>query len=415
MARRTILRSLLLCATASCVGIIAASLLAEIFLRTFELAPTNSVVTVTETDFQRVPGIFTPDQNLIDTRIPALPHHVRINSLGYRGEDFPLQKPREELRILMIGDSFTYGDFVNDDQTLPAQLQQRLRMGCENVRVINGGIGGTTIVTHEALAKRAFPLQPDVILITFSENDVDDLAQPLWYSLAENRRQKSAFPLSLLYPTLRRTALWNFALDVRAHLRLRRIAPQPSKEKTTQVTTNDSRRKEYSVALRRLRDSVLERGIVFVFAIYPSHYSVESPARAELVEWAIRVGVSVNVPTINLLIPLRSSRLPIDPLYLLPLDGHPSPEGYKIAAQFLGTELERLEPIQTLCHGDIKGKVLSQDALEPVAIAKHKLKAMPRLMLAQGHQAHAASHSPGCCRAIWHAVLELAAGTLRHT
>lgn len=48
--------------------------------------------------------------------------------------------------MLMIGDSFTYGDYVG------------------NVRAINAGTAGTTIVTHTVLVERALPLRPDLAI-----------------------------------------------------------------------------------------------------------------------------------------------------------------------------------------------------------------------------------------------------------
>src|SRR5213594_1062766 len=109
--------------------------LTELVLRIFVLAPVNGVATVTERQYQRVPGLFAPNQRLIDRRQRALPHEVSIDSLGYRGPDIARQKMPGEVRVLLVGDSFIYGDFVNDVQTLPAQLERRLRSSCGDVRV----------------------------------------------------------------------------------------------------------------------------------------------------------------------------------------------------------------------------------------------------------------------------------------
>jgi hypothetical protein len=78
------------------------------------------VSTVTEKEFSSVPGILSPGQRVIDRRDPRLPHRVTTNSLGYRGREVAARKQPGELRILFAGDSFVYGDFVNDDQTLCA-------------------------------------------------------------------------------------------------------------------------------------------------------------------------------------------------------------------------------------------------------------------------------------------------------
>ena len=75
---------------------------------------------------------------------------MTTNALGYRGPGFPLVKRPGEFRILFTGDSFAYGDFVNDDQTLPAQLEQRLNGRCGTVRVVK-----PTVVMGSLLASYA--------------------------------------------------------------------------------------------------------------------------------------------------------------------------------------------------------------------------------------------------------------------
>ncbi|MBK7905607.1 MAG: hypothetical protein IPJ78_03495 [Gemmatimonadetes bacterium] len=106
--------------------------------------------------------------------------HVRINSLGYRGPEIPREKPPGEYRVVMIGDSFTFGDYVDDHETLPAKLEEALRADCAAVRAINAGVMNTTIDSHAQMAERALALEPDLVVLTFYENDVDDLRNPMW-------------------------------------------------------------------------------------------------------------------------------------------------------------------------------------------------------------------------------------------
>jgi len=321
---------------ASCV---AALLVVEGLLRVLDLGPSQGVGSVTEDDFERVPGLLTPGQDLVDREKPALPYHVRINAHGFRGPDFPLEKPPGRLRVLAVGDSFTYGDFVDDDETLPARVESELAARCGPTTVVNAGIGGTTLVTHEHMIERALPLRPDVVLLTFSENDVVDLASPMWHSLAENRRAKSRFPLSVLYPVLRHTALWNFALRVRATwaTHARPVAfddAEPTAEEAAQRAATMRRlRGDYAARLRSIRDLVRAHDVGLVYALYPSHHSVLAPEDAEQVEWVAELGRTLGIETVSLLEPLRASREPMDRLYLLPHDGHPSPLGHAIAAR----------------------------------------------------------------------------------
>jgi hypothetical protein len=58
-------------------------------------------------------------------RVPNTVHDV--NPLGYRGEPRERERPLGTLRILMIGDSYTYGQAVAADQTMAANLERQLR------------------------------------------------------------------------------------------------------------------------------------------------------------------------------------------------------------------------------------------------------------------------------------------------
>jgi len=308
---------------------------AELVLRALDLAPVAAVVTVSQEQYERVPGIFAPSQTLVDRREPALPHRVSINNLGYRGADLSRQPANGEVRVILVGDSFTYGDFVDDGETLPAQLEGVLARSGVNIRVINGGLGGSTITDETHMLERALPLALDLAMVVFSEEDFGRLGtdNTMWARLAENRGAKSRFPLSLLYPLLRRTALWNLGLRMSA---TRQGAAAPSWRDW------EPYRDRYRDALLALRDLLRARGVPLVLAAYPSHWTV-SGETTERVDWVLARAEAAGVPTVNLLPPLRESGLPTTKLYLLPHDGHPSPLGYSVAATYLANQMKQKE------------------------------------------------------------------------
>ena len=72
---------------------------------------------------------------------------IRINHYGQRGPDYPLQKPPGELRIMVLGDSLTMGQGVQDDESFPARLGQLMAAQDgegHSVRVVNAGVNGWT-------------------------------------------------------------------------------------------------------------------------------------------------------------------------------------------------------------------------------------------------------------------------------
>ena len=327
----------------------AALLIAEGVLRLAHLAPTDGLATVNAGEFAAIPGIFAPRQDLIDRRDPHLPYHVTTNSLGYRGSDVPQSKPPGELRILFTGDSFAFGDFVDDDATLPAQLERRLKARCSDVRVVNAGLGDATIVEEAHLIERGLMVSPDLVILLFSENDIDDLNRvPTWDRLADNRRAKSRFPFSLVYPVLRRTALWNLALKARAQERVDEHPVRIDWTAQGQEAFTPRLRDEYRQDLGRVRDSLKARGIPLVFVAYPSHYAVLKTTMRGQMTWVAQTAHGLDLPVVNLLTPLAASGLG-QALYLLPFDGHPSPRGYEVASAYLADRLASLEPLKHVC------------------------------------------------------------------
>ncbi len=288
------MRQVFLRCAAISVGVVVALVLAEGVLRLLHLAPADGVATVTEAEFRSLPGILAPDQDVVDAREPKLPYHMTTDSLGYRGHGFPRHKQPGEFRILFTGDSFVYGDFVEDDHTLPAQLERRLNGRCGDVRVVNAGLGDATIVDEAYLIERGLQVSPDLVILLFSENDIDDLNRvSTWERLADNRRAKSRFPFSLLYPVLRRTALWNLSLRVRA---MRREGEHPARIDWTAGGSQDSTtprlRDAYHRDLLAVRDTLSARGIPLVFVAYPSHHALlREPMRGQMM-WVTRTAAA---------------------------------------------------------------------------------------------------------------------------
>jgi len=98
------------------------------------------------------------------------------NSLGYRNNEFPLEKPGGVYRIVALGGSSTYDVRIEDNnQTFTAQLEKLLKeeYGYQQVEVINAGVPGYNsweILTN--LEFRVLDLDPDLVIIYEGTNDV---------------------------------------------------------------------------------------------------------------------------------------------------------------------------------------------------------------------------------------------------
>jgi len=111
---------------------------------------------------------------------------VRINSRGYRGREYPWDRPAG-FRILGLGDSFAFGFGVEEDDTYLARLERALASG--HVEVINAGLAGMGPDNEAALlAADGGALRPDLVLLgLFVGNDLADaLTGPMRTRLRED-------------------------------------------------------------------------------------------------------------------------------------------------------------------------------------------------------------------------------------
>lgn len=101
---------------------------------------------------------------------------ITINSLGYRGQKFARKKHEGIIRILFLGDSFTYGFAMDDEDTLPRLVEKHLLQHFSNVEVINAGFHGGSQQQYELYLKtEGFSLDPDIIVISsLADNDITD-------------------------------------------------------------------------------------------------------------------------------------------------------------------------------------------------------------------------------------------------
>jgi hypothetical protein len=100
-----------------------------------------------------------------------LDYTVEINSLGMRDREITLQKPPGKRRILLIGDSVTFGTGVDAGWRFSDFMQRALG---DRVEVINAGVPGwgtdQELIYFENSACR---LEPDVVVLVFTTaNDV---------------------------------------------------------------------------------------------------------------------------------------------------------------------------------------------------------------------------------------------------
>ncbi|MBU1446175.1 SGNH/GDSL hydrolase family protein [Patescibacteria group bacterium] len=109
---------------------------------------------------------------------------IKINSLGFRDDEIPLEKSENEKRIVVTGDSFTFGMGVTHENTFTEILEENLNAKNDgnSYNVINtGSIGYTIDNEYLVLKEKALQLDPDMAIVAFfTGNDVTELRRHEW-------------------------------------------------------------------------------------------------------------------------------------------------------------------------------------------------------------------------------------------
>lgn len=101
---------------------------------------------------------------------------VTTNSRGLRSPEYPYKKDRGVYRIIILGDSFTFGHGVEDNETFSYYLCEYLYNGRKNFEVVNAGVNGYgTWEELEWLKSEGYKYEPDLVITAFcGDNDALD-------------------------------------------------------------------------------------------------------------------------------------------------------------------------------------------------------------------------------------------------
>lgn len=94
------------------------------------------------------------------------------NSRGWRDKEYTYKKPLGVKRIVVLGDSFTFGLRVEHENTFPKVLEQKLG---DKYQVLSLGMTGYgTDQEFISLYREGLNYEPDVVILAFFMNDVYD-------------------------------------------------------------------------------------------------------------------------------------------------------------------------------------------------------------------------------------------------
>ena len=150
---------------------------------------------------------------------------VKINSQGLRSDvEYEWAKPQDEIRILGIGDSFTFGWGVSLEESFLQRLEHRLhQMTGSDIETINAGVPGWNLNHYYVyLKERGIRYSPDVIVLSYFINDVPNSIQETIPANPKHQRgwehKGGLFRFSYLFNFVK-----SFANNIRRKNRFKRI------------------------------------------------------------------------------------------------------------------------------------------------------------------------------------------------
>lgn len=100
----------------------------------------------------------------------------KVNNKGWRDKNRNFKNKKNAYRILILGDSETFGAIVKDENRYAAILESKLSQNY-NIEVISIGLGGWgTDQQLEFMLNEGFKYKPNLVINQFNINDIDDNA-----------------------------------------------------------------------------------------------------------------------------------------------------------------------------------------------------------------------------------------------
>lgn len=165
------------------------------------------------------------------------PYRVVTNSAGLRRKtDTLLPKPKDTLRIYCLGDSFTFGPYLPNEETYPNILEHMLDLppGFKKTEVLNGGVAGHAMEEErDQFVQRGYLSQPDLVILQVLGNDLPALlGDPHARPLNPDQAWPDELPLTYrLKLWLRKATEYSALLRITRHIRIEASNyPQMEKE-----------------------------------------------------------------------------------------------------------------------------------------------------------------------------------------
>ncbi|MCP4665394.1 MAG: hypothetical protein GY849_03420 [Deltaproteobacteria bacterium] len=303
-------------------------------------------------DWELVPG---------SSGIGGFGETYRINSAGFRDIEHERERRPGIFRIMVIGDSFTFGPSVNLEDTYPKQLERILKDSHIRCEVINCGVIGYDMWQHfEMLKRKVLPHQPDLVILGLFLNDITDPIPPYKKGTGQ---WKGTNPFEPEGPSeiMKHFSLWNYLWNLnywfetkyryrRGHAylqgiekRKQKFGPGTHKNKWRKIMVGKLEKQEYEEFKEALNAFVVTAksgGASVLVAMIPDAAQLHDPGKQAVNRFLERSCLEAGAPFVDTTPGLEKQKDP-RPLYLFPKDPHNSPKGYRLIAQTIADKIRK--------------------------------------------------------------------------
>jgi lysophospholipase L1-like esterase len=258
---------------------------------------------------------------------PPSPRMVEPNVDGLRDVTRPVETRAGLRRLVVLGDSVTYGHGVEGDESYPFLLEASLRGSGRDVDVFNMGLPGWSTrqerIAYERIARK---YKPDVVVLAVCLNDIAEMQINL------------ARPPRVLLSLYRRSAVVRRALGAST----REIGAVEELFTAQDAPRVQSAFRLFFDEIRTLKSEVLKDGAAFHIAVFPFRFQVEASAPDASVQRRIAdFAVQEGIPLLDFLPEL--GRIPAPAESFLDYD-HLSVSGHRQVADWIAAHPEIVGP-----------------------------------------------------------------------
>ena len=285
---------------------------------------------------------------------------ISHNKHGHRGRDYGPERLNGKYRVLILGDSFTEGVHVKDEELFSSRLENLN----PEIEAINAGIGGYgTVQEYLYLTSEGLRFRPDLVLLMFFENDLDDNCLsyypgfgPRPYAVLRDGEieiierleyedfQKFVLPVPLWTFLSRRSYLYYF-VNVYVYQRIFAEKMRQLQRLDLEKTRRCGRHEIFNGLIVKIRNLLAADGVQFGVVLIPSRDEVENGS-SKTQQSILGFCREYDVNCVALLNRLMERRALGDRLYFS-VDIHLTKDGHKIVAEEIDgfiTTLRRSQP-----------------------------------------------------------------------